>query len=96
MTLFDYLHLHPWLALLHSLALVLIIMISMHAAIGVIGTWFGTAKRLRELEEMVEWLKKEDYDVQRMAASISTVMAVMNQHYKTEDLGGNGEKAQAS
>lgn len=95
MTLFDYLHLHPWLALLHSLALVLIIMISMHAAIGVIGTWFGTAKRLRDLEKTFEWLRKEDYDVQRMAASISAVMTVMAQHNKTKAQGENGEEAQA-
>ena len=63
MTLWDYLHLHPWLAILHASLLILIIMISMHAAIGVIGIWFGTAKKLRELEDALVWMKKEDYDV---------------------------------
>lgn len=96
MTLFDYLHLHPWFALLHGLVLVFIIMITMHAAVSAIGMWWGTAKKLRELEEAFVWLKKEDYDVQRMAASISAVMMVMNQHYESKTRDGNGEEAEAS
>jgi len=97
MTLWDYLHIHPWIALLHSLALAIIIMIAMHAAIGAINVWFGAARRLRDLEEAFSWLRGTEHSAERMAAMTGAMMVAMQDfHTQKPKEDSDGEEAEAS
>ena len=88
MTLWDYLDAHPWLALMHGFVLVFIIMITFHAAIGTIAMWFGTAKKLKHLEDALNFFRTKEHDTEHMAAVLGSVMMAMrdiDSNKKTKD-----------